>query len=140
MYKHRNTLVFTIAVKRMTDTYTLKMPQIWPIAKTILHFPIIFFVVAFAATSTPPPTASALNAWNECRKYVDMGEIPANSTFLALPEIWSAVVILRKDAGVIGVGDSHEKDPLRGALKTALADARQRIVKMNGDSAAIKWD
>ena len=124
----------------MTDPYNWKMPQIWPIAKTILHFSIIFFVVAFAATSTPPPTASALNAWNECRKYVDMGEIPANSTFLALPETWSAVVILRKDAGVIGVGDSHEKDPIRGALRTALADARQRIVKMNGDSAAIKWD
>ena len=124
----------------MTDTYNWKMPQVWPIAKTIFHFSIIFFAVAFAATSNPPPTASSLNAWIECRKYVDLGEIPANSTFLALPETWSAVVILRKDSWVIGVGDSHEKDPIRGALGKALADARQRIVKMNGDSAAIKWD
>ncbi len=121
----------------MTDPYNWKMPQIWTIAKTILHF-FVFFV-ALGAT-TPPPTADVLSAWVECRKYVDLGEIPANSTILANPEIWSAVVILRKDAKVIGVGDSQEKDPIRGALQTALADARQRIIKINGDSAPINWD
>ena len=121
----------------MTDPYTLKMLPIWPIAKTIFHFSTFFIMVG---ATTPPPAEGVLNAWVECRKYVDLGEIPENTKFFTLQETWSAVVILRKDGGVIGVGDSHEKDPIQSALRTALVDARQRILKINEDSAAIKWD
>lgn len=113
------------------------MPQIWTIAKKVFYF---FIFVLLVGATTPPPAASVLNAWIECRKYVDIGEIPSNSAGFSSPVTWSAVVILRKEGRVIGVGNSLENDPIRGALGRALADARQRMDKLGGEPTAINWE
>ncbi len=56
------------------------------------------------------------------------------------PQCWSAVAILRLDGLVLGVGESHDREPLLAALRNAQVDARLRFIKSGGDPAAIPWE
>jgi len=112
------------------------MTRIWELAKTILCFSVIFVGLGGA---TPPDSTATLSAWTACRKMVDTAENEPKLADFDSSKAWSAVVILRKDGRVIGVGDSHEKDPIQRAIGTAIADAKRRIGQAGGDAAAVPW-
>ena len=136
MYEHHNTLLSSNSVTRVTVPYTSKMTRIWELAKTILCFSVIFVGLGGA---TPPYSTATLSAWTACRKMVDTAENEPKLADFDSSKAWSAVVILRKDGRVIGVGDSHEKDPIQRAIGTAIADAKRRIGQAGGDAAAVPW-
>lgn len=121
----------------MIDPYTRKMPRLWRIANTCLCF---LLVIPLFAHSTPPSASDSLAAWTACRSSIDRGAVAETAEIPGFSEVWSAVVILRKDGKVLGVGDSHEANPIFGALKTALADARVRTFQSGANPESIKWN
>ncbi|MSR69949.1 MAG: hypothetical protein EXS17_06345 [Phycisphaerales bacterium] len=54
-------------------------------------------------------------------------------------ECWSAVVILRLDGRVVGVGEAHDSEPIEHALSAAIADARQRSSSSKSEPEVASW-
>lgn|GEM_PF-516107 len=136
MYEHLTTRRSSPAV-RQNAPYTVIMPPIWRCAKINVLFPVISFA---AIALAPPPAPASLESWAICRNCVNAGKIAAESTIVTPPETWSAVVILRKDGRVVGIGSAHEKNPLLEALQIAIDDANRRMTTLGATPVAIPWE
>ncbi len=124
----------------MVAPYTWKMARIWQVATFCLSFPLAFCSAFAGPEPIDAPSAElALRAWQACRTLLNTGNCGSNAPELTQSECWSAVVILRLDGRVVGVGESHDSAPIAGALSNAITDARQRTPNSAHASENERW-
>ena len=104
---------------------------------TFCHiFLIVFCHCGFAQS---PGAEATLHAWQRCREWVNVGDIGNDSGDLTIKECWAAVVILRLDGRVVGVGEAHDSLPIAHAMAAALLDARQRSSNSKAEWRETRW-
>ncbi len=147
MYQHHNTRIELICgthtrvpfpsglITRVIAPYTRRMARFWSVATICRVFLAVF---SFSIASTPAVADATLDAWQECRRWVDAGKISRDNG-KANPQWWSTVVLLRLDGRIAGVGEAHGEDCLTKAASAALLDASQRNRSSASDQHDPQW-
>ncbi len=101
------------------------MNRVRPLSTALSAFLSVFAHPNEIAAAQDPSSARTYDIWQVVRKCVDSGAVDPKWSGQEPSTGWSAVVLLRREGKVIGVGQAHGVDnPIRVATEQAIAAAR----------------